>query len=104
MQPGNNISDAAIYRMLLFVAGNEPNSLKAKEIVFHICRKYLHGHYEIKVVDVYEDYQSAINHQVVIVPTLIIESPPPLKIVAGSINDEKKLLLALGITDPEVQL
>ncbi len=104
MQNENNISNAILYRLYLFIAGNEPNSVRAKEVLHHICNKYLHGRYEIKIVDVYEDYRSAIEHQVMLVPTLIIKSPPPVKVIAGSLNDEKKLLLALGLTDKEVKI
>lgn len=104
MYSENNISNAILYRLLLFVAGNEPNSVRAKEVLHHICKKYLHGRCEIKIVDVYEDYRSAIDHQVILVPTLIVESPSPEKIIAGSLNDEKKLLLAIGLTDKEIQI
>jgi circadian clock protein KaiB len=103
MQPKNNVPDDHLYRLLLFVAGNEPNSLKAKEVLFHFCEKYLHGRCEIKIVDVYDDYQTAIYHQVIIVPTLIVLSPPPVRTIAGSLKDEKKLLFALGITDRGIQ-
>jgi circadian clock protein KaiB len=85
------------YRFRLFVAGEEPNSLKAKAVLERLGNERLKGRFEIHVVDVFQDYQAAINHKVTIVPTLIIESPPPPKVIVGSLSDEEKVLQALGL-------
>jgi len=94
-QPQN----APLYRLRLFVAGQEPNSLKAMAILNRLRETHLQGGCELSIVDVFEDYQAAIEQHIVAVPTLIIESPPPRRIIVGSLEDEEKLLAALG--DPE---
>lgn len=52
------------------------------------------------VVDVLQDYQAALRHRVVVVPTLIVEAPPPERIIVGSLSDEEKVLAVLGLPRP----
>jgi circadian clock protein KaiB len=92
---------APFYRLRLFVAGNEPNSGKAKQILTRICERHLKDRYEIQIVDVLEDYQSAIAHHVMVVPTLIVETPTKKMVFVGSLSDEEKLLGAFDIPNSE---
>ncbi len=85
------------YRLRLFVAGDEPNSAKAKAMLNRLCEKYLLKNCEITIVDVLQDYEAAIEHQVMVVPTLIVEWPPPMRSILGSLTDEEKVLAALGL-------
>jgi circadian clock protein KaiB len=87
----------AFFRMRLFVAGNDPNSTKAMASLSRIAEQYLKGRCEIIVVDVLQDYLAALNYQVVAVPTLIVESPPPQRVIVGSLSEEDKVLAVLGI-------
>lgn len=87
------------YRLRLFVAGQEPNSLRALTIVRCLSEGPLKGRCQLHIVDVFEDYQAAIENKVVAVPTLLVESPPPPRVIVGSLADEKALLCALGLSD-----
>lgn len=89
--------DVSFYRLRLFIAGDEPNSAQAKAALTRLCDKYLRGRCEIQIVDVFEDYQAAIDYGVSVVPTLIVESPLPARTVVGSLSDENKVLAALGL-------
>lgn len=86
------------YRLCLFVAGREPNSLKAMAVLSRLCESYLRGQHELVVVDVLEDYQAAIDYQIMVVPTLIVEAPLPRKTIVGSLSDEEKVLAMLGLS------
>ena len=55
----------------------------------------------MQIVDVFEDYQAAIEHGVIVVPTLIVDAPPPGKTIVGSLTDEEKVLAVLGLTGKE---
>ena len=94
----NAAGDVQFYRLLLFVAGNEPNSMKAREIIYRLCDEHLQECYEIRVVNVLDDYQAAIDHHVMVVPSLIVETPLPVRTIAGSLGDEGKVLEALGLS------
>lgn len=85
------------FRLRLFVAGDEPNSNKARAVLARLCEEYLKDRYELRIVDVLEDYQAAIDHQVIVVPTLIVDAPLPQKTILGSLGDGKKVLAALGL-------
>lgn len=96
---GSPTVDKPLYRMRLFVAGNEPNSARARDVLARLCAAHLQGRCEIEVVDVFEDYQAAISHHIVAVPTLIVEAPPPRRVIVGSLADEGKVLAILGLPE-----
>jgi circadian clock protein KaiB len=85
------------YRFRLFVAGDEPNSLRFRAVLARLCKEHLKDRCEMHIVDVLEDYQAAIDNQVVVVPTLIVDAPPLAMTIVGSLGDEEKMLAALGL-------
>jgi len=87
------------YRFRLFVAGDEPNSVKARAVLSRLCHQRLKGRCDVQVVDILEDYQAALDHHVLVVPALIVETPLPERTIVGSLSDEGKLLAALGLTE-----
>jgi len=91
----------ARYQLKLFVAGDEPNSRKAREILERLCEAHLKGNYTLEVVDVLEDYQAALDDNVLVAPTLIIMAPPPPATIIGSLADTRKVLDALGVPRSE---
>lgn len=86
-----------VYRLRLFVAGQEPNSAKALAILSRLHKERLQGCCELAVVDVFQDYQAAIREHIIAVPALVIESPPPRRVIVGSLTNEEQLLAALGL-------
>jgi len=96
--PANETTGGApLYRFRLFVAGDEPNSLKAKAVLSRLCDEHLKDRCEIRIVDVFEDYEAAIDYGISVVPALIVEAPPPPRTIVGSLSDEDKVLAALGL-------
>jgi circadian clock protein KaiB len=96
-RPANRPSEEVTYRLRLFVAGNEPHSAQARATLERLCQHALRGRCHIEVVDVFQHYQAALEYQVVAVPTLIIEEPPPVRYLVGSLSDEATVRAALGI-------
>ena len=84
-------------RLRLFVAGDEPNSGKARAFLARLCEQHLNGSHEVQIVDVLEDYQAALANQVIAVPTLIVETPTGRTVIVGSLSDPARVLDALGI-------
>ena len=103
MKPGKRLptketsNGASMYRFRLFVAGDEPNSVRAKAVLSRLCDRHLRGRCEIQIVDVFEDYQAVIDYGISVVPALIVEAPPPARTIVGSLSDEDKVLAALGL-------
>ena len=90
-------SGAVQYVLHLFVADDKPNSHRAKENLYRLCETHLKGHYRLVVVDVLEDYQAALDNDIVVTPTLLVRVPaPPLRIV-GDLSDLGRVLTALRL-------
>jgi circadian clock protein KaiB len=81
----------------LYIAGLTPRSTLAVERIRAICERYLAGRYELVVVDLYLHPEEARRAQVVVVPTLVKETPTPMRLFIGDMSDEKRILLGLNI-------
>ncbi len=85
--------------LLLFVADDEPNSRLAKENLARL-RESLPAHrYEIEIIDVFVDFQPALEHQILVTPCLLLpETTPPVRVV-GTLSDTEAVRRALRIPD-----
>lgn len=88
------------YRLRLFIAGQEPNSVRALNVLTRLKEEHLKERCELVVIDVFQNYQVAIEEHIIAVPALIVESPPPRRVIVGSLTDEERLLAVLG-RDPK---
>ncbi len=93
----NNIEKS--YAFTLFAAEGEPNSELAKRNLAHICQTYLDQNYEIKVIDVLQDFQKALEKGIFITPTLIAFSLGREITIVGNLSNTQKVLAALGLTE-----
>lgn len=59
------------WELRLYVADNELNSRRARELVEKFCIKHLGQNCSLTVIDVFKDYQSALRDQVLVAPTLV---------------------------------
>jgi circadian clock protein KaiB len=85
------------FHLRLFIAGDEPNSHRAQENLVHLCNDFLHNDCEIETVDILKDYQSALSANIYVTPALKVEEPKPPITIYGNLNDERKVLSALGV-------
>lgn len=83
-------------RWLLFVAGGEPNSTRARENLEPLQRAAGPG-CAVEVVDVLEDFQRALEHDVLVTPSLIQLEPGPRRTVLGCLSDAERVAAALGL-------
>jgi circadian clock protein KaiB len=87
------------YVLRLFVAGDKPQSLEAKKNIEQICAAHLRGRCELTVFDVCNDFISALDHGVLLTPTLLLLSPLPRVTIIGSLSDTEKVLAALRLSE-----
>lgn len=85
------------YFLKLFVTGHTPRAKSAIDHLSRICEERLAGRYEVIVVDVLEDPQSAENDRIIATPTLIKIMPPPLRRIIGDLSDTEKVLIGLDL-------
>ena len=90
-------NDGPKYVLTLFVAGEGHASSTARENLERICRDNLSGRYEIEVVDITENPAAAEEADIIAVPTLIRNLPPPLRKVVGDFSEPEKVLVGLEL-------
>jgi circadian clock protein KaiB len=89
--------DKAQMRLRLYVANDTLSSLQAKANLTAICREHLSGTATIEIVDILIDPIRCLNEGVLVTPTLVKLSPPPVRKIIGNLSDTHAVLYALGI-------
>lgn len=87
-----------IYTLRLFVADDEPNSKQAIENLERLQQTHLKMPHKKEIVDVLEDFQTALEKNVLVTPCLILDSPSPKVTVFGNLSNTEKVLAALRLT------
>jgi circadian clock protein KaiB len=98
-RPGkaNAVADSVRYVLRLYVAGQTPRSIRSIANIKRICEEYLRGRYVLDVIDLYQEPQLAHDHQIIAVPTLIRESPPPVRRIIGDLSNTERVLARLDV-------
>ena len=81
----------------LYVAGQTPKSVAAFANLKRICESHLKGQYEIEVVDLLVNPKLAQGDQIIAVPTLVRQLPPPVKKLIGDLADEERVLVGIDV-------
>ena len=81
----------------LYVAGTTARSMSAISNIKKICEEKLDGRYVLEVIDLYQQPLLAAGHQIIAIPTLIKELPPPLRRIIGDLSDTEKVLVGLDL-------
>ena len=89
--------DAQMYVLKLCVSGMTPRSRQAVSNLRDICDAYLEGHYQLEIIDLYQQPALAAKHQIIATPTLLKNSPLPLRRLIGDLSDTQVTLQRLGI-------
>ena len=85
------------YLLKLYVSGSSPRAAAALRNLRRICDEDLAGAYELEVIDVLKDPETAERDRILATPTLIKQLPPPLRRVIGDLSDKDKVLLGLEV-------
>lgn len=87
------------YRFTLYVAGSTPRSAQAIANLRRICKETLASFpCDVSVIDVLLDPEAAERNRILATPTLIKESPEPLRRVTGDLSDPQRVLMGLALT------
>jgi circadian clock protein KaiB len=89
--------EAGQYRLVLFVSGSTPRSLRAIQNIKKLCEERLHGRYTIDVVDAYQHPHHLKPEHILVTPTLIKKLPLPIRRIVGDLSDKDKVLMGLDI-------
>ena len=89
--------DAQMYVLRLCVSGMTPRSRDALINLKQICDTHLGGHYQLEVIDLYQQPALAAAHQIIATPTLLKSYPPPMRRLIGDLSDTEATIRRLGI-------
>ncbi|MGC2210507.1 MAG: circadian clock KaiB family protein [Candidatus Korobacteraceae bacterium] len=89
--------NSAEWLLRLYVAGQTPKSVAAFANLKRICETHLKGKYEIEVVDLLVNPTLAKGAQIVAVPSLVRQLPPPVKKIIGDLANEERVLVGLDL-------
>jgi circadian clock protein KaiB len=85
------------YVLRLYVSGSTQLSIRAITNLKAICELHLRGRYDLIVVDLYEQMERAQSDQIVVAPTLVRESPLPVRRMIGDLSSTARVLAILGL-------
>jgi circadian clock protein KaiB len=96
--PGAKVISSSIkYVLCLYVAGETPKSVAALSNLKKICNVHLDGSYRIRVIDLLKNPKLARDHQILALPTLVRQLPPPIRKIIGDLSNTERVLVGLDI-------
>ena len=91
------MSRRSTYKFRLFIAGDTQNSTQALANLRVLCGLLKPAGHEIEIVDVLREPMRALADGVLLTPTLVILSPPPVRKIIGTLNQTEVVLHALKV-------
>ncbi len=86
-------------QLKLYVIGDTLRSKRAKEQLHRHMESRFAGEYEIIVIDIEHEPESAERDRILVVPTVVKIQPPPQQRIIGSLADERRVLHALDLPE-----
>jgi circadian clock protein KaiB len=85
------------WRLRLYVAGQTPKSITALANLKRLCEEHLAGRYHIEVIDLVRQPHLARRDDIVVVPTLVRQLPPPIRKIIGDLSNVERVLVGLDV-------
>lgn len=86
------------WNLRLYVAGETPKCIQAFENLKRICEEHLQGRYTIEVIDLLKNPTLASGDQIIAIPTLVRQLPPPVKKIIGDLTNTERVVVGLNLT------
>jgi len=87
----------AEYLLRLYVAGQTPKSVQAFSNLKRVCEEHLQGRYEIEVIDLLLNPSLARGDQILALPAVVRQLPPPVKKIIGDFSNAERLMVGLDL-------
>ncbi len=88
-----------VHKLLLYVAGQTPKSIRAFANLKVLCEQHLKGRYQIEVIDLLEHPHRARGDQIVATPALVVKLPQAVRRIIGDLSDTDKVLVGLTLQE-----
>jgi circadian clock protein KaiB len=90
-------TNANEYTFYLYIKGASPNSIRAITNIKDLLELYFHGKYALKIIDVHQNYVSAKNELLIVLPLIVRLFPLPQRRCTGDMSDSHNVLTALDL-------
>ncbi len=90
-------ADTPRYRLRLYVSGATPRSTQTIAAIKAVGATHLHGHYDLEVIDAYQQNELLAKEQIIALPTLVKDLPLPIRRLVGDLSEEERVLVGLGL-------
>jgi len=87
----------ACYTFVLFVIKDAEHSKRAHANLERLCEKWLAGKYQIETVDVVEDFQTALDYNILLTPSVVVKYPEPRLTIHGDLSNAQNFIDALNL-------
>jgi len=94
---GKGSKPSNIFR--LYITGASPNSSRAISNLKNIFERYLGSHYELNIIDVYQQPQLVSKIDIVALPLLVRKMPLPERRLIGDMSDRDKVIRSLELSN-----
>jgi circadian clock protein KaiB len=84
-----------LWLLKLYVSGKGWLSERARSNLERLCREHIPERYRIDVIDLALHPGAAREHEIVAVPTVVRETPVPIRKMCGDFSDAERALYAL---------
>lgn len=85
------------YHLRLYIAGMTPTAQRALSNIQSICNEHLQGRYDLEVIDLLQQPALAEGDQIIAVPTLVRNLPPPLRKIIGDLSQTERVIVGLNL-------
>jgi circadian clock protein KaiB len=86
-----------VWNLRLYVAGQNPTSVRAFANLKVFCEEHLKGRCQIELIDLRKNPQLARGDQIVAIPTVVRKLPLPFRTVIGDLSNSVRLLVGLDL-------
>lgn len=81
----------------LYITGQTPRSERAVANLRRVCERLIADGYDLTIVDVLDRPELAEAEKILATPTLVKESPPPMRRVIGDLSSIEQVLSVLDL-------
>ena len=86
-----------MYKLKLFVCGTTGKTEESIARLKVLLWDNLAGNYSLEIVDILDNLKLAETERILATPTLIKQTPPPIRRIVGDMTDTEKVLLGLDV-------
>lgn len=91
---------ASDYIFRLYVSGATDASTRAVVNTRQLCEHYLHGRYQLEILNISDHVTQATQDQIFAAPTLVRVEPLPRRRFIGDMSDVTRILKGLNVAPP----